>query len=175
MRMEQCIKNFSDQINKIHTGRVNPSLIDFITVEYYGIATPLRKLANIITEDSRTLALTVFDSKLIPSIEKAIFLSDLGVTPNSTGTIIRLTFPVLSEERRTQLSKVVKKEAESAKICIRNIRRELNLKLKKQLKDKSISEDEEHRTAEELQRVTNDYIKKIDIMQNKKINDLFSF
>ncbi|WWP00337.1 MAG: ribosome recycling factor [Candidatus Dasytiphilus stammeri] len=175
IRMEECVNIFYNHINKIHTGRVTPSLINSITVEYYGIVTPLRQLVNIITEDSRTLTMTVFDSKLIPAIEKAIFLSDLGVTPNSIGTKIRLIFPVLSEERRMQLSKLVKKEAEYGKICIRNVRRDLNIELKEQLKKKAISEDEEHRRGEELQKVTNDYIKKIDIIQNKKIKDIFDF
>ncbi|WWO97516.1 MAG: ribosome recycling factor [Candidatus Dasytiphilus stammeri] len=175
VRMEQCIKSFYDHINKIHTGRVTPSLINSITVQYYGIATPLRQLVNIVTEDSRTLTMTVFDSKLIPVIEKSILSSDLGVTPNNIGTKIRLRFPVLSEERRIQLSKLVKKEAEYGKICIRNVRRDLNIELKEQLKKKYISEDEEHRIGEKLQKVTNDYIKKIDIIQNKKIQEILDF
>ncbi|WWO99916.1 MAG: ribosome recycling factor [Candidatus Dasytiphilus stammeri] len=171
MRMEQCIDIFFDHIKKINTGRVTPNLINSITVEYYGMATPLRQLVNIVTEDSRTLTLTVFDSKLIPAIEKAIFSSELGVTPNTIGTRIRLMFPILSEERRIELSKLVKKEAEYGKICVRNIRRDLKI----QLKTKNLSEDEQHRREEELQKVTNDYIKKIDIIQNKKIKEIFDF
>ncbi|WWO95481.1 MAG: ribosome recycling factor [Candidatus Dasytiphilus stammeri] len=175
IRMEQCLSSFSNHINNIHTGRVTPNLINSITVEAYGFVTPLRQLVNIVTEDSRTLTLTVFDNKLISCIEKAILSSDLGVTPNCIGTKIRLSFPILSEERRIQLSKLVKKEAELAKICVRNVRREFNLKLKTQLKKTSLSEDEGHRKEAELQKITNNYIKKIDLIQNKKIKEIFDF
>ena len=123
-RMEKSLEAFKNQISKVRTGRASPSLLDGINVEYYGSATPLRQLANVTVEDSRTLAISVFDRSMSPAIEKAIMASDLGLNPSSAGTVIRVPLPPLTEERRKELAKDVKKEAENAKIAIRNIRRD---------------------------------------------------
>lgn len=175
MQMEKCVSTFNHHINKIRTGRVTPSLIDNLTVECYGVATPLRNISNIIVEDYRTLVITVFDRYLISSIEKSIRASNLGLNPNIAGTVIRIILPSLTEERRNQLSKLVRSEAEQSKVGIRNVRREANLKIKSLLKSKQISQDEEHRTQDKIQKITDDYIKKIDEIMNIKIKDLRNF
>lgn len=175
MQMEKCVSTFNYHINKIRTGRVTPSLIDNITIEYYGVVTPLRNISNIIVEDYRTLVITVFDRDLISSIEKSIRASDLGLNPNTAGTVIRIILPSLTEERRNQLSKLVRSEAEQSKVCIRNVRRDANLKIKSLLKSKKISQDEEHRTQDKIQKITDDYIEKIDEIMNIKIKDLRDF
>jgi len=131
-------------------------------VEYYGTATPLRQLANVVAEDSRTLAITVFDRSLTPAVEKAIMASDLGLNPSSAGTVIRVPLPALTEERRRDLIKVVRAEAEQGRVSVRNVRRDANEKVKTMLKDKTISEDEDRRSQEDIQKLTDNYIKKLD-------------
>ncbi|WWP01637.1 MAG: ribosome recycling factor [Candidatus Dasytiphilus stammeri] len=175
MQMAKCVSTFNHHINKIRTGRANPSLIDNLTIEYYGVVTPLRNISNIIVEDYRTIVITVFDRNLISSIEKSLRASDLGLNPNTAGTVIRIILPSLTEERRNQLSKLVRSEAEQSKICVRNVRRDANLKIKSLLKSKQVSQDEEHRTQEIIQKITDDYIKKIDEIMNLKIQDLINF
>ena len=147
-------------IAKIRTGRAQPSLLDAIQVEYYGAATPLRQLANVVAEDARTLAVTVFDRSLISAVEKAILTSDLGLNPSSAGTTIRVPLPPLTEERRRDLIKIVKSEGEQGKVAIRNVRRDANDKIKALLKDKEISENDQHKAEEIIQKVTDSYIKK---------------
>ncbi|MBT9432125.1 MULTISPECIES: ribosome recycling factor [Sodalis] len=162
IRMEKCVDAFKNHISKVRTGRASPSLLDGIQIEYYGTLTPLRQLANIIAEDSRTLAITVFDRALAPAVEKAIMASDLGLNPSSAGTVIRVPLPPLTEERRRDLIKVVRAEAEQGRVSVRNVRRDANDKVKALLKDKTIGEDEDRRSQDEIQKLTDAWIKKLD-------------
>lgn len=162
IRMEKCVDAFKNHISKVRTGRASPSLLDGIQIEYYGTLTPLRQLANIIAEDSRTLAITVFDRALAPAVEKAIMASDLGLNPSSAGTVIRVPLPPLNEERRRDLIKVVRAEAEQGRVSVRNVRRDANDKVKALLKDKTIGEDEDRRSQDEIQKLTDAWIKKLD-------------
>ncbi|KFZ31707.1 ribosome recycling factor [Pseudidiomarina salinarum] len=171
-RMEKSLEALRSQISKIRTGRAHPSLLDGIVVPYYGTATPLKQLANVTVEDSRTLALTVFDKSASGAVEKAIMTSDLGLNPNSAGNVIRVPLPVLTEERRRDLVKVVRAEAEQGRVAIRNIRRDANSDLKELQKEKEISEDDEHRAAEEIQKLTDAYIAKVDQLLEEKEKDL---
>ncbi|KLN47261.1 ribosome recycling factor [Providencia rettgeri] len=161
-RMEKSLEAFKNQISKVRTGRASPSLLDGITVEYYGSATPLRQLANVTVDYSRTLAISVFDRSMSPAIEKAIMASDLGLNPSSAGTVIRVPLPPLTEERRKDLIKVVRGDAEQGRIAVRNVRRDANDKVKALLKDKEISEDDERRSQDDIQKLTDNYIKKVD-------------
>tara|TARA_B100000780_G_scaffold263216_1_gene216955 strand:- start:13123 stop:13680 length:558 start_codon:yes stop_codon:yes gene_type:complete len=171
-RMEKSITALKGQLSKIRTGRAHPSLLDGIQVPYYGADTPLRQLANIITEDSRTLALTVFDKSSIQAVEKAIMQADLGLNPMSAGTTIRIPLPPLTEERRKDLIRVVRNEAEQGRVAIRNIRRDANSDIKELLKEKEISEDECRAGEENIQTLTNEFIKKVDNMLSDKETEL---
>ncbi|AOF16980.1 ribosome recycling factor [Yersinia enterocolitica] len=173
--MEKCLEVFQNHISKIRTGRASPSILDGIQVEYYGTATPLRQLANIVVEDSRTLALTVFDRSLSAAVEKAIMTSDLGLNPSSAGTVIRVPLPALTEERRKDLIKVVRAEAEQGRVSIRNVRRDANEKVKALLKDKEISEDEDRRSQDDIQKLTDAFIKKVDAALAAKETELMDF
>ena len=161
-RMEKSLESLKSQMNKVRTGRAHPSLLDTIYVDYYGAATPLKQVGNITTEDSRTLAVTVFDSSMIKAVEKAIMSSDLGLNPSSTGTMIRIPLPALTEERRKDLIKIVRNEAEQGRVAVRNIRRDANGDFKSLLKDKEISEDDDRRAHDEVQKITDAYIKMVD-------------
>ncbi|MBN7843204.1 ribosome recycling factor [Providencia rettgeri] len=174
-RMEKSLEAFKNQISKVRTGRASPSLLDGITVEYYGSATPLRQLANVTVEDSRTLAISVFDRSMSPAIEKAIMASDLGLNPSSAGTVIRVPLPPLTEERRKDLIKVVRGDAEQGRIAVRNVRRDANDKVKALLKDKEISEDDERRSQDDIQKLTDSYIKKVDEALAQKEAELMEF
>ena len=174
-RMEKSVEALKSQISKVRTGRASPSLLDGIVVEYYGAATPLRQLANITAEDSRTLAITVFDLTLTPAVEKAIMSSDLGLNPSSAGTIIRVPLPPLTEERRKDLIKVVRNDAEQGRVSVRNARRDANDKIKALLKDKEISEDDERRAQDEIQKLTDNFIKKVDEALEQKEKELMEF
>jgi ribosome recycling factor len=164
IRMDKSIDALQTQLNKIRTGRAHPSLLDGIQVSYYGADTPLNQLANVNIEDSRTLALTVFDKSLTQAVEKAIMMSDLGLNPMSAGTVIRIPLPALTEERRRDLVKVVKNEVENGRIAVRNIRRDANGDVKSLLKDKDISEDEARQSEDEIQKLTDAKMKVIDAM-----------
>jgi len=161
-RMEKSVAALKTQLAKIRTGRAHPSLLDSIMVSYYGADTPLKQLANIVAEDSRTLALSVFDKSAIQAVEKAIMQSDLGLNPMSAGASIRVPLPPLTEERRKSLIKVVRNEVEQGRVAVRNIRRDANSDIKDLLKDKDISEDEARACEENIQGLTNDHIKHID-------------
>ena len=174
-RMEKSIEALKGHISKIRTGRAQPSLLDAIQVDYYGSATPLRQLANVVAEDARTLAVTVFDRSLISAVEKAILTSDLGLNPSSAGTTIRVPLPPLTEERRRDLIKIVKAEAEQGKVAIRNIRRDANDKVKALVKDKEISENDERKAQDEIQKVTDLYVKKVDEVLADKEKELMDF
>ncbi|MEH6531677.1 ribosome recycling factor [Photobacterium frigidiphilum] len=171
-RMGKSVDALKNQLVKIRTGRAHPSLLDTIYVEYYGANTPLKQLANVVAEDSRTLAITVFDRELTPKIEKAIMMSDLGLNPMSAGTVIRVPLPPLTEERRRDLVKIVRKEAEQGRVAIRNIRRDANADLKALLKDKDISEDDDRRAQDEIQKLTDVAVKNIDTVLEVKEKEL---
>ena len=161
-RMEKSVDALRNSLQKIRTGRAHPSLLSGLTVEYYGAPTPLTQVANVIAEDARTLAITVFDKTLTPLVEKAIMTSDLGLNPMSAGTVIRVPLPPLTEERRKDLVKIVRGEAEGGRVAIRNIRRDANGELKALLKDKEISEDEDRKAQDEIQKITDAAVKKVD-------------
>ncbi|WP_087022903.1 ribosome recycling factor [Thaumasiovibrio subtropicus] len=161
-RMEKSVEALKNNLAKIRTGRAHPSLLDGIQVEYYGANTPLKQLANVVAEDSRTLAITVFDKELAPKVEKAIMMSDLGLNPMSAGTVIRVPLPPLTEERRRDLVKIVRAEAEQGRVAVRNIRRDANADVKALLKEKEISEDEDRRAQEDIQKLTDAAIKNMD-------------
>lgn len=171
-RMEKSISALKSQFSKIRTGRAHPSLLDSINVSYYGADTPLRQLANVIAEDNRTLALTVFDKSAIQAVEKAIMQSDLGLNPMSAGAIIRIPMPPLTEERRKDLIKVVRAEAEQGRVAIRNVRRDANSDIKELLKEKEISEDESRAGEENIQTLTNTFVKKVDGLLADKEKEL---
>ncbi|WP_425455781.1 ribosome recycling factor [Corallincola spongiicola] len=173
--MEKSIESLKGQMAKIRTGRAHPSLLDTIMVPYYGAPTPLKQLANVTVEDSRTLALTVFDKSLAGAVEKAIMSSDLGLNPNSAGTVIRIPMPPLTEERRKDLIKVVRAEAEAARVAVRNIRRDANSDLKELLKEKEISEDEDRKGHDEVQKITDTFVKQVDELLKAKEQELMAF
>nr|WP_282743516.1 ribosome recycling factor [Proteus columbae] len=174
-RMDKSVEALKSQINKVRTGRASPSLLDGIVVEYYGAPTPLNQVANVVAEDGRTLAITVFDRTLAPAVEKAIMASDLGLNPSSAGAIIRVPLPPLTEERRKDLIKVVRGDAEQGRVSVRNIRRDANDKIKALLKDKEISEDDERRSQDDIQKLTDMFIKKIDDALALKEAELMEF
>ena len=173
VRMDKCVEAFKTQISKIRTGRASPSLLDGIVVEYYGTPTPLRQLASVTVEDSRTLKINVFDRSMSPAVEKAIMASDLGLNPNSAGSDIRV--PLLTEERRKDLTKIVRGEAEQARVAVRNVRRDANDKVKALLKDKEISEDDDRRSQDDVQKLTDAAIKKIEAALADKEAELMQF
>jgi len=173
-RMGKSIDSLKHELAKIRTGRAHPSLLDHIVVSYYGNDVPLSQTANVTIEDARTLAVTPWERNMIQAIEKAIMSSDLGLNPNTAGTVIRVPMPPLTEERRRDLIKVVRHEAENAKVAIRNIRRDANTELKNALKDKLVSEDEERRSQEQVQKLTDQYVKEVDSVLEKKETDLMA-
>lgn len=161
-RMIKAVEMLQTDLGKLRSGRAHPSLLDHITVDYYGNPTPLNQVANIAVSDSRTLAITPWEKTMIQPIEKAIMNSDLGLNPRTAGTVIHIPLPPLTEERRRDLVKVVKTEAENARVAIRNIRRDANSTVKDLLKEKEISEDEERRAEDNIQKLTDSYIAEID-------------
>ncbi len=162
------------ELAKVRTGRAHPSLLDHITVSYYGSDVPLNQVANVNVEDGRTLAVTPWEKNMVQPVEKAILKSDLGLNPNTAGTVIRVPLPALTEERRKDLIRVVRAEAEQARVAVRNIRRDANSDLKDALKEKMISEDDEHRAEEAVQTLTDKYVKEVDGLLEKKEKDLLS-
>ncbi|AVJ55682.1 ribosome recycling factor [Idiomarina sp. OT37-5b] len=171
-RMQKSVESLRSQMSKVRTGRAHPSLLDGVMVNYYGSDTPLKQLANITTEDSRTLALTVFDKSSTQAVEKAIMSSDLGLNPASAGSVIRIPLPPLTEERRRDLVKIVRNEAEQGRVAVRNIRRDANSDVKELLKEKEITEDEERAAEEQIQKITDKYVKQIDEALKAKEQDL---
>lgn len=171
-RMGKSIDSLKINLNKVRTGRAHSSLLDNITVDYYGVPSPLNQVGNIGIPDARTLAITVFDKGMIGAVEKAILKSDLGLNPSSNGTLIRIPLPALTEERRKDLVKVVRGEAEGGKVAIRNIRRDANSDFKNLLKEKEISEDEHHQAEDEIQKITDAFIKQVDDILTSKEAEL---
>jgi len=158
VRMGKSIESLKQDFSKIRTGRAHPSLLNHIKVEYYGSEVPLSQVANVTIEDSRTLAVTPWEKPMVKVIEKAIMTSDLGLNPNSAGTVIRIPMPPLTEERRKNLVRIVRQETEGARVAIRNIRRDANSDFKDLLKEKEISEDDERRAQDEIQKLTDHFV-----------------
>ncbi|MBR9795328.1 MAG: ribosome recycling factor [Luminiphilus sp.] len=173
-RMGKALEALAHNFNKIRTGRAHPSLLDSIRIEYYGAETPLNQLANINIEDARTLSVVAFDKGITPDIERAILKSDLGLNPATAGDVIRIPMPVLTEETRKGYIKQARAEAESARVSVRNARRDGLGMLKELLKEKEISEDEERRGQDVIQKLTDDYVAKVESALGEKETDLMA-
>jgi ribosome recycling factor len=173
-RMAKSVEALGHELAKIRTGRAHPSLLDHITVSYYGSEMPIRQVANVTAEDARTLAVTPWERGMVQAVEKAIMQSDLGLNPNTAGSVIRVPLPPLTEERRRDLIKVARHEAEQARVAVRNIRRDANADLRELVKAKEISEDEERRAQEAVQKLTDQYVKEVDEVLAAKEADLMS-
>jgi ribosome recycling factor len=161
-RMQKCIQAFQADMKKMRTGRAHPSLVEGLKVDFYGSATPLNQVANIAVEDARTLVVTPWDKSMVGPIEKAIHKSDLHLTPMTAGTVIRIPLPPLTEERRRDILKVVRQDAENGRVSVRNVRRDALTEFKEALKEKLISQDDERRGQEEIQKLTDKAVAEID-------------
>ena len=170
--MTKSIANLQQELAGIRTGKANPALLDSIKVNYYGQMTPLSQVANIAIPDPRLITIQPWDKSLVPEVEKAIQGSELGLNPQSDGTLIRLPIPPLTEERRKELVKLVKRVGEDSKVSVRNIRRDTNDKIKKLEKDHDISEDELHTRQDEVQKITDKYIKQVDEVIDAKEKEI---
>ena len=173
-RMGKSIESLRHNLVKVRTGRANTGLVDSIKVNYYGSDMPLSQVASVAIGDARSIIITPWEKQMVGAVEKAILASDLGLTPNTAGTVIRLNIPALTEERRKELTKVVHSEGEDAKVAIRNIRRDANHQVKELLKDKQITEDESTRTEAEIQKITDGAIKDVDEVIKAKEVELMS-
>ena len=173
-KMTRSIETLKADLAKVRTGRAHTGLLDHIHVDYYGTSMPLAQVANVTLADPRTIGVTPWEKKMIPVVEKAIRESDLGLNPATSGEMIRVPMPALTEERRKELIKVVHKEAEAAKIAVRNVRRDANEQLKKLLKDKQCSEDDERRAHDELQKLTDRFVAEVDRLLQAKEADLMA-
>jgi ribosome recycling factor len=174
VRMGKSVEALKKAFKKIRTGRAHPSLLDQISVSYYGADTPLSQVANVSVEDSRTLKVSPWEKDMTQAIEKAIMNSDLGLNPTTQGMSIRIPLPPLTEERRLDLVKVVRNEAEQGRVAIRNIRRDANSEIKEALKEKMVSEDEAHAGEEKIQQLTDKFIKEVEKHLEVKEADLLS-
>ncbi|MGH8658364.1 MAG: ribosome recycling factor [Gammaproteobacteria bacterium] len=174
-RMNKTIEALKQELAKLRTGRAHPSLLDHITVDYYGSEVPLSQAATISVLDARTLAVSAWDKKIIPAIEKAIRSSDLGLNPATSGDLVRIPLPALTEQRRREMIKVVKGEAEHARVSIRNVRRDANHRLKAMANTKTISEDAEKDAEGRIQKLTDEHIKKVDELLETKEKELMEF
>ncbi|MEC9376427.1 MAG: ribosome recycling factor [Pseudomonadota bacterium] len=174
-RMSKTLQSLSQTLTKLRTGRAQPNLLEQINVPYYGSNVPMSQVANIAAEDSRTLTVTPWEDSLVKEIEKAIQNSDLGLNPVTAGKVIRVPLPDLTEERRKELAKLVKHEAEQSRVAIRNIRRDVISDLKSLLKEKDISSDEERRAEVEIQKLTDKFVKEIDRSSESKQAELMEF
>lgn len=175
IRMSKTLDSLRTELAKIRTGRAHPSLLEHVQVDYYGSNVPISQAANVTIEDARTLAVTAWDKSMVQTLEKAILKSDLGLNPVTAGTIIRIPLPPLTEERRISLGKVVHHEGENAKIAIRNIRRDANHHIKELLKNKDISEDDDHRAEQDIQQLTDSHVKQADEIVAVKEQELMEF
>jgi ribosome recycling factor len=169
VRMDKSIDALRQTLGKVRTGRAHPSLLDHLVVEYYGSDVPISQVANIGVEDARTLTVTPWEKPMVQAIEKAILKSDLGLNPATAGTVIRIPMPPLTEETRRDLVKVVRHDGEAAKVAIRNIRRDANSDFKELLREKDISEDEEHKAQDDIQKITDLHVAEVDkVLANKE-------
>ncbi len=171
-RMNKAVETLESEYKKLRTGRASTSLVEGIRADYYGTPTPLAQLATLTIPDPRTIVIQPWDTSAVGEIEKAILKSDLGLTPMNDGKVIRINIPPLTAERRRDLVKIVKKRGEESKIAVRNIRRDILEKLKDLKKDKTISEDEQFRAQDEIQKITDDFVKKIDAVFGTKEKEI---
>ncbi len=171
-RMAKCVAALKVEFKRMRTGRASTALLEHVRVEYYGSEMPLNQVANVVVEDSRTVAVTPWDKSMVPVIEKAILKSDLGLTPNTAGAVIRLPVPALTEERRKELVKSARHEAENARVAVRNVRRDVMNDLKELLKEKLVSQDDEKRAHDEVQKLTDRFVGEIDTVLAEKEKDL---
>ena len=171
-RMGKSIESLKQSLSKVRTGRAHPSLLDHLTVDYYGSEVPISQVANISVEDARTLMVTPWEKQMVQVIEKAIIKSDLGLNPATAGTVMRIPMPPLTEESRRNLVKIVRQDGEGAKVAIRNIRRDANHDLKELLKEKEISEDDDRKAQEEIQQITNQFVADVDRVIGEKEAEL---
>ncbi len=171
-RMGKSIEAFKNELSKIRTGRAHTSLLEHISVEYYGSMMPLNQVANISVADARTLSVTPWEKPMVPVIEKAILNSDMGLNPVTSGEVIRVPLPALTEERRKDLIRVVRQEGEGARIAIRNIRRDVLSDIKSLLKEKEITEDDERQAQDEVQKITDKHVAQVDKLLEEKEKDL---
>ena len=171
-RMQKSIDSLRNELSKIRAGRAHPSLLEHVRVDYYGTETPLTQIANVTVQDARTLAVSPWEKDMVGKIERAILESDLGLNPATSGTLIRVPLPPLTEERRRELGKVVRNEGENAKVAIRNVRRDANNDVKELLKEKEVSEDEARRSEDDIQKITDRFVKVIDDIVKEKEADL---
>jgi ribosome recycling factor len=161
-RMGKCVQTFQSDMKKLRTGRAHPSLIEHLKVDYYGNDTPLNQVANIAVEDGRTLVVSPWEKAMVQAIEKAIHKSDLGLNPMTAGTVIRIPMPALTEERRRDITKVLRQDAEGARVAVRNVRRDVMADIKNLLKEKKISQDDEKRAEGEIQKLTDKHVADIE-------------
>lgn len=173
-RMQKSVNAFKSNLSKIRTGRASPDILDSISLDYYGTETPLKQLSNISVEDSQTLSISPWEEKFIPEIEQAIVKANIGLNPVTTGTIIRIPLPLLTEERRVELTKQVKSEEEQAKVSVRNIRRDSIHDLKECLNEKMISEDDFHKGQSDIQTITDQMIQNIETLSGGKQKELMT-
>jgi ribosome recycling factor len=171
-RMAKCVENFQGDLRKLRTGRAHPSLVENIKVDYYGSDVPLKQVSNIAVEDARTLTISPWEKNMVQAIEKAIHKSDLGLNPMTAGTVIRVPLPPLTEERRRDITKVVRGDAENARVAVRNVRRDLLGDVKEALKEKLISQDEEKRAEVDVQKLTDKYVAEIDALLAAKEKEI---
>ncbi len=171
-RMQKAVESLQHEMSKIRTGRASPALLDHVRVEYYGSPTPLNQVASVSVSDARTLSVVPFEKTMMPVVEKAILNSDLGLNPTPSGNMIRVPMPPLSEERRKEMIKVVRAEAEQGRVSVRNVRRDANQQLKEYVKEKLISEDEERRANERVQKLTDKFIAEMDAFLVNKEKEL---
>ena len=174
-RMTKCVENFRQELTKLRTGRATTALVDHLKVSYYGSDMPLTQVASVAVSDARTLTITPWEKGMVGPVEKAILASDLGLTPNTAGQVIRINLPPLTEERRKELSKHVHHEGENAKIAVRNVRRDAIHHVKELLKDKLVTEDESRRSEDEIQKLTDKAIKDVDEVVKEKEKELLAF
>ncbi|MBB1126393.1 ribosome recycling factor [Thiospirillum jenense] len=173
-RMRKSVEALGHELAKIRTGRAHPALLDHVRVNYYGSEVPISQVANVAVEDARTLTVTPWERNMVTVVEKAIIQSDLGINPNTAGTVIRVPMPQLTEERRRDLQRIARHEAEQARVAVRNIRRDANQELKELVKDKKISTDDEHHGQDAVQKLTDQFIKEIDQVLERKETDLMA-
>ncbi len=171
-RMQKSVDAVQNEMKKLRTGRAHTSLLEHVTVEYYGSQVPINQVANVSVEDARTLAVTPWEKAMVAVVEKAILTSDLGLTPASAGTVIRVPLPPMTEERRRDMTRVVRHEAEQGRVAVRNIRRDALHDLKELVKEKMITEDDERRGHDEIQKLTDHYVAEIDKVLEAKEADL---
>jgi ribosome recycling factor len=174
MRMKKCVEALQYELSKLRTGRAHPSILEHVMVSYYGNDTPLVQIASITISDSRTLMVTPWEKNILPNVEKALKMADLGLNPATAGTSIRVPLPVLTEERRKEMIKLVRNEGENSKITIRNIRRDANSNFKDLLKKKSINEDDDRSGQEAIQKLTDNNINEIDKLLAVKEKELMT-